>query len=464
MAASPKAAEAAQALFCALVDLKGGPLPRLPNYLIFKKRFSKDITAVKSKVKTPGVSQASIDKLLTEDDDWYNSSINIANRLLIATKTLSNITYRKIKPKGIDLFYVRGDKNSSTLMKDLAVIFKHVNDQVKKSNTLEGKRDLTFNDLNKWSPADIYLADDKARKLLEIVASGKDFNHQLGRGTILTSINDFQSFAVFNAFIKELIDDGDLLPLSLKKSPDRKSTIIKTINFVDGDVAKVLKTQKIGYHGYMFSKTNDVFSSKDVYIKFTNRSRIMLQFRDKGTSGFSRGVAPKYSYQGIITGGTKALDGGLAGRSIGDVLGEIDSSAGTFFSLASQKATIDDAVDISKNMEDNFDDAINNKYCKKILKFVNNYTQQRFKTTKELFSELYNHPNFSLEKNKNSQQLVERARAQFIFGKYLGGSMVELFEEDKEQANKMVTAMILYAGSRAASSSPHWKAADVSSF
>ena len=36
--------------------------------------------------------------------------------------------------------------------------------------------------------------------------------------------------------------------------------------------------------------------------------------------GFSKGKAPAYSYQGIITGGTKALDGGLAGQSIGDVL------------------------------------------------------------------------------------------------------------------------------------------------
>ena len=42
--------------------------------------------------------------------------------------------------------------------------------------------------------------------------------------------------------------------------------------------------------------------------------------------------------------------------------------------------------------------------------------------------------------------------------------MIEMFEKDKTQANEMVTNMILYAGSRAQSSSPHWKAADVSSF
>ncbi len=462
MADSPKAAEAAQALFSALVDYKGGPLPRVPNYIIFKNRFDREIKAVRRKVITPGVNLNEIENLLTEDQEWFQSSVNIANRLLIATKKLSRKTFNRIKPKGIDLFYVRGDQN---VFGSIAKLWKSTNGRVKTANTLEGKRDLTFNDINKWSPADIYLASKKAQRLLKTAAAGNEFKYQLGKnGTILTSESDFQSFAVLNAFIKDLIDEGDLLPLSLKKSPDRKSTVIKTINFVDGDVAKALKEQQIGYHGYVFSKTRDVFNSKDVYIKFTNRERIMLQFRDKGTSGFSRGVAPKYSYQGIITGGTKALDGGLAGRSIGDVLGEIDSGAGTFFSLSAQKAVIDRATEISEQMEEDFDAAIDNVYCRKVLQYVNAYTNQSFENTKELFSELYSHNVYSLEKNRNSQQLVERARAQFIFGKYLGGSMIEIFEKDKAEADRMVTSMILYAGSRSKSSSPHWKAADVSSF
>ena len=100
--------------------------------------------------------------------------------------------------------------------------------------------------------------------------------------------------------------------------------------------------------------------------------------------------------------------------------------------------------------------------CDKVFFFVNSYSNQNFRTKVEFFSALYNY--FSLEKLQNNQQLVERARAQFIFGKYLGGSMIEMFEKDKTQANEMVTNMILYAGSRAQSSSPHWKAADVSSF
>jgi len=461
MADSPKQAEAAQALFSAIVDLKGAPIPRsIPNYLIFKEKYKKEIQIVSRKVITPGVSLNDIENFLVKDQDWYKSSINIANRLLVATKKLSKKTYNKIKPKGIDLYYVRGDKN---VFGSIDKLWKFTNESTKKTNLLEGKNDLIFNNINKWSPADIYLASAKAQRLLKTVASGGDFKFKLGRnGTTLTSIDNFKSFAILNAFIKELIDDGELLPLSLKKSPDRKSTIIKTINYVEGDVAKALKSQQIGYHGYVFSKTLDVFNSKDVYIKFTTKPRIMMQFRDKGSSGASKGRAPVYSYQGIITGGTKALDGGLAGKSIGDVFGQVNQSAGTFFSLSAQKAVIDEAIEISKQMEIDFDKAIDNKICDKVFFFVNSYSKQNFKTKVEFFSALYN--NFSLEKLQNNQQLVERARAQFIFGKYLGGSMIQMFEKDKTQANEMVTNMILYAGSRAKSSSPHWKAADVSSF
>ena len=41
---------------------------------------------------------------------------------------------------------------------------------------------------------------------------------------------------------------------------------------------------------------------------------------------------------------------------------------------------------------------------------------------------------------------------------------IEIFEKNKKQADEMVTNMILYAGSRAKSSSPHFKASDISSF
>tara|TARA_Y100000592_G_C5438664_1_gene302145 strand:- start:56 stop:1444 length:1389 start_codon:yes stop_codon:yes gene_type:complete len=462
MADSPKQAEAAQALFSAIVDLKGSPLPNIPNYLSFKQRYKSEIKKVSRKVITPGVSLNSIEDLLNSDNEWFLSSVNIANKLLFETRKLARATHNKIKPKGIDLFYVRGDKN---VFGSIDKLWKHTNEATKKANRLEGKNSLVFNNINKWSPADIYLASKDAQRLLKSLASGKKVNFKSGKMTI-TSIANFVDFSILNLFVKQLIDDGDLLPLSLKKSPDKKNTIIKTINYVENDVQKALKKQEIGYHGYLFSKTKDVFSSKDIYIKFTNQARILLQFRDKGSSGFSSGKAPTYSYQGIITGGTKALDGGLAGQSIGDVLGQSNSSAKRIFKLQNQKAIIDEAVSISKQMDVDIQKAIDNDICKKVFKFVNDYSNQSFKNSLDLFTQLYNNKNFSISNRayKGSQNLVVRARAQFIFGKYLGGSMIEIFEENKKNANEMVTNMILYAGSRAKSSSPHFKASDSSSF
>ena len=112
MADSPKQAEAAQALFSAIVDYTGAPIPtNIPNYTSFSQKYKKEIRSVSRKVVTPGVSSSSIVELLNKDKDWFKSSINIANKLFSDTAKLSKKTHGRIKPKGLDLFYVRGDKN-----------------------------------------------------------------------------------------------------------------------------------------------------------------------------------------------------------------------------------------------------------------------------------------------------------------------------------------------------------------
>ena len=142
MADSPKQAEAAQALFSAIVDYRGAPLPyTIDNYIQFQEQYKREIRAVSRKVVTPGVSLQAIETFLVKDNDWYKSSINIANKLLSATKTLSKKTYNKIKPKGIDLYYVRGDVN---VFGSLDKLWKHTNNATKKANLLEGKNSLVL--------------------------------------------------------------------------------------------------------------------------------------------------------------------------------------------------------------------------------------------------------------------------------------------------------------------------------
>ena len=484
MAASDtKLFESSQALFCAVVDYLGKPIignKRPPNYLAFQREYGSVISRVKSKVKTGSVTQKNIDDFLTKNKDWYDSSINIANELFRATKIISRKTFNRIKPPGISLFYVRGDKTSRDVMSDVATIWKYTNDYVKRKNRDSDQNDLTFNDLNKWSPADIYLASGRGRMVMrQLSQHGKVMGKgvKIGKTTIDT-LENMKSFAVLNSLIKQMIDDGDLLPLSLKKAPDQKSVRIKTINFLKNDVSRALDKNDIRYHGYIFSQTRDVFNSKDVYIKITS-GKPKIQFRDKG--GTEGGTKANFSYQGIISGGKQALDGSLSGDSIGNVLYQTDPTLGRLYSQNSISRVTQEAFNIAKNMQKEIDDAgtlsrsIQNPICKRVFYYVNRYSGSKYSSMEIFYNELVNHKDFTMEgtkikdkKNKGSyirnQLLVDRARAQFLFGKFLGGRLIDTFErKSTKDANDMARNLFLYAGSRTTSSSPHVKASDISS-
>ena len=275
-----------------------------------------------------------------------------------------------------------------------------------------------------------------------------------------------------------MIKDGDLLPLSLKKAPDQKSVRIKTINFLKNDVSRALDKNDIRYHGYIFSQTRDVFNSKDVYIKITS-GKPKIQFRDKG--GTEGGTKANFSYQGIISGGKQALDGSLSGDSIGNVLYQTDPTLGRLYSQNSISRVTQEAFNIAKNMQKEIDDtgtlsrSIQNPICKRVFYYVNRYSGSKYASMVIFYNELVNHKDFTMEgtkikdkKNKGSyirnQLLVDRARAQFLFGKFLGGRLIDTFErKSTKDANDMARNLFLYAGSRTASSSPHIKASDVSS-
>ena len=482
MADSPKLSESSQALFCAVVDYLGKPINgrnRPANYPAFKKEYGAIVNRVKNKVKTGSISVSSIERYLTENKDWYESSINIANELFNATEKIAKKTYNRIKPVGISLFYIRGDKGTRDIMSDIALIWKYTNTAVKKRNRLEGINDLTFNDINKWSPADIYLASQRGRMMMRQLASGKVMSRGVKIGkTKIDSLTSMTSFSVLNAMMKQMMEDGDILPLSLKKAPRQDSVVIKTINFMENDVANALKKNDIRYHGYIFSQTKDVFNSKDVYIKITS-GPFKLQFRDKGGTGGGR--KPTFSYQCIISGGKQALDGSLAGDSIGNVIFQTNQSLGRQFSSASQSRIIDSAFKIAKNMQKEIDvdgilsNSIQNTICRKVYEYAKKYSGVAIGSLESFYEELVNHPQFSREGTSimvkedggrvrlESELLVERARAQFLFGKFMGGRLIEGMERSKKDANEIAINLLLYAGSRTSQSSPHVKASDISS-
>lgn len=233
--------ESAQALFCALADFSGASKVTktfdeklYPSYLAFKKMWdesnptAKIEISFKSHVEAPGVTLELLEKFLNENPDWYLSSLLIAKKLIEDIDQIGNKFSRIKRPSWSEIFYVRGDKS---VMKNIEELFKLANTEQKKINSIPGiQKTVIFGNVNKWSPADIYFASDKAKKQIQNTLDG--------------NLEGF-SFTDLNILVSNLIDSGDLLPLSLKKQTKR--VFIQKVNF---DRLHELKTiQKYYYNG-----------------------------------------------------------------------------------------------------------------------------------------------------------------------------------------------------------------------
>ena len=274
MADSPKATETAQALFCAIVDKRGKKFKLTPDnkpdpeeYKDFKKDCEKEMKEVfdNAKLDAPGVSFKMVDDLLLKDNSWYKSSVFIANKVFDVIENFAgNQLKSKIKSKGLDLYYARGDQ---AVMESITKIFKKVKTLAEKRNDdkyREGVKPIIPGDLNKWSPADIYYATDFARTSLMDMERTTETEHlknpiKLGKSLVITGVASMRQFEIFNAYIKYLIDKGELLPLSLKKTGTLRGTIIKALNYDEGDVEKYFKEKEVGVRQFDFTKGPDKF-------------------------------------------------------------------------------------------------------------------------------------------------------------------------------------------------------------
>ena len=211
-------AEGAQALFCYIADKLGykeaqkefAPFYNSKDSKGFFKKYQTIIDEAFSsnRVDTEKPRERIID-YIEKNSDWFISSMKIAETVLGEVSNISS-EFRKIKTPGWqDLFYTHGDDD---VMKTMAVLFKSANNQSSKAG---GGR--YFGDLNKWSPADIYFATQKAKKTLKDLSTDTE-----------TKKNNL-TFAKLNETTINLIEEGELLPLSLKKV--NKMIVIKKVNF-----------------------------------------------------------------------------------------------------------------------------------------------------------------------------------------------------------------------------------------
>jgi len=255
--------ESAQALFCSIADSLGGSKvdsvlsPSIyPSYINFKTKNQKIIDEAFKRTDTPGVSLKNIEEFLVQNEDWYKSSVLIANKLI---KEISTIDPNfKIKMQGYqNLFYFRGDES---IMGNIQKLFAIAN-----KAPITKEKQAAFGNINKWNPADIYFASKKAHDA--IVADLR-----------IAKPNSY-NFTHLNTLTANLIDSGDLLPLSLKKTT---STVeIVKVNFSRQDELKYLS--KISFKSvtdwkpYKRVKFPQKGETRDIRILLNNDGEIKLR-------------------------------------------------------------------------------------------------------------------------------------------------------------------------------------------
>ena len=218
--------ESAQALFCSIADYIGVKRTNLlfdhkkyPDYTDFRSQINEaTLQAAHKNIETPGVFLNELELFLKKDTKWYISSLQIAKKLINdITKIDPDF---KISAQGFQqIFYYRGDKE---IMGTIEKLFKIANKSGYKSQN-------KFGNLNKWNPADIYLATKKAKKALKEELKGAK-----------EKVYGFQNL---NIITSDLIDSGDLFPLSLKKTT--KEATLQMVNFDRKAEIKLIKTISI---------------------------------------------------------------------------------------------------------------------------------------------------------------------------------------------------------------------------
>tara|TARA_B100000212_G_scaffold117897_1_gene88025 strand:- start:416 stop:1696 length:1281 start_codon:yes stop_codon:yes gene_type:complete len=211
-------AEGAQALFCYIADALGYKQAQIEFAPYYKSKDSKGFFKKHKKLIDEAYSANRVDTERTKErildyiennDDWFISSMRIAETILGEVKDISSKFTKINSPGWQNLFYTHGDDE---VMKVMSNLFKSANNQSAKAG---GGR--YFGDLNKWSPADIYFATAKAKKTLKDLENDSE-----------TKKNNL-TFAKLNETTINLIEKAELLPLSLKKV--NKMIVIKKVNF-----------------------------------------------------------------------------------------------------------------------------------------------------------------------------------------------------------------------------------------
>lgn len=359
--------ECSQSYICAILDyfsknrkvVAGGQFTKGKNgvlgegknisYKLFVKNIEKTVgknnwknsknTIKSNMLKVTKISLPQIEKFLETNQDWFMSSINVANGLSLKIRTkLPNWNFSTS-----DFIYYRQEGSKNVLMDDIQSIFSIVN----KAN------DRYFGtNINRWCPADIYIGKEKGEKevknLLEHlkkIEKASKTNSPYGKKNKIMNREVDLTFDSLNYIFRAFVDKGLILPVSLKKYSSSNFDIapVKLFNSgppIVGTDKKQLRgdTVKITFDDKYLSfglENSNFYSSMDVYLIASKRSAesagfksLKMQIRDKGASSSNkinpktRNTNWKFGIQGIAKFEPSAAQaGGLGGGSLAKISG-----------------------------------------------------------------------------------------------------------------------------------------------
>jgi hypothetical protein len=319
-----KTSESAQALFCALADyvqLKRGDLEKvfdvktLQTYKAFKVNWDgtypnyKISDIFKKNIETDVTTLGPIESGLISSPDWYKSSALIAKKLIEDIDTVVRGFKGIKKPKPTEIWFTRGD---DAVAGNIQKLFEVANQTRKEMNAIEGKKKgIEFGQLNKWNPSDIYFATDVARNTLE-----KEVRK------ISTRDGKCYLFSQLNSLISNLIEDGQLLPLSLKKST--REVHLYKVNF--DRKYELSQFSHLKYDGLVkpFQKSTETsLKTRDITVKFNpkdNKFKFQVQ-HDVSNAGFKVSIS-----------GVEARGGGISSINIfASLMHPVDAAASIKF-------------------------------------------------------------------------------------------------------------------------------------
>ena len=313
----------------------------------------------------------SLETLLMVDPSWYDSHIKGANLIYNEVKKLnSSKTYT----------FHRG----SDVVSDIEDTFYLCN-----KNITEGTK---FADINKWSPADIYLVSN------EFIS------------THLTKLKEYTTIELLNQRIEELFDSGDLVGVSLKKiETGNGSWSVKNHKDLPKDVSQV-----------KFRGLSGTFSSIDLYLKWGTADKDKIQFRD--TTGNGEG------WQGEIK-GLSAAQGKIGGGVVDGYLKKLYSKEVGVGTVAKHKT-----------IKDNSNPNHTNK-------------KTRLDFTNEIFNLTKKHKPATLmtgfEDDDQTLSNIARESKSWRYSKYINLKLVDIIQNlNDDQKTELVRAWYFYAASQ----------------